>query len=80
LAADGRLYHTPDLTAGLNFNWRVLGENVGYGGSVASVCDAFLKSATHRANVLDRRFTLVGVGVALDGQGRTFVVEQFAAV
>jgi uncharacterized protein YkwD len=80
LAAIGGLEHTPDLGAGLSFHWRVLGENVGYGADVANVCDAFLNSPSHRANVLDPRFTLIGVGVAVDGQGRTFVVQQFAAL
>ncbi len=80
LAGLGSLKHTPDLAAGLNIRWKVLGENVGYGATVSNVCDAFLKSASHRANVLDRRFSLIGVGVAVDARGRTFVVQQFAAV
>jgi len=80
LAAIGTLVHTPDLSVGLNFRWRVLGENIGFGSTVSNVCDAFLKSPTHRGNVVDPRFTVIGVGVAVDGQGRTFVVEQFAAI
>ncbi|MCU1345980.1 MAG: Allergen V5/Tpx family protein [Acidimicrobiia bacterium] len=80
LASVGQLSHTADLAAGLTMHWRVLGENVGYGGNVATVCDAFLKSPSHRANVLDGRFNIVGVGVAVDGRGRTFVVQEFAAI
>jgi uncharacterized protein YkwD len=80
LATIGTLVHTPDLSVGLNFRWRVLGENIGYAGDVSKVCDAFLKSPTHRANVVEPRFTVIGVGVAVDGHGRTFVVQQFAAV
>jgi uncharacterized protein YkwD len=80
LAAIGDVQHTPKLGAGLTIAWRVLGENVGLGSSVDIICDAFLKSPPHRANIVDPRFTLVGIGVAVDQQGRSFVVQQFAAL
>ncbi len=44
-------------------------ENVGMGGHALQVHEAFMRSAPHRANVLDARFTQVGIGtVAADGR------------
>ena len=61
------LYHTPSS----KLRWRVtrwnhLGENVGAGQTVLSLHQAFMNSPSHRANVLDRDFKHVGVGVHQD--------------
>lgn len=74
MAAENRLYHS-NLASGMS-GWRLLAENVGYGGSIAGVHDAFMKSAGHKANILDRRVTHAGTGVAR-GNGRTWVVHVF---
>ena len=76
LAARNTLEHS-DLSAGMDDGWRRLAENVGVGGSIEEVQRQFMGSDVHRANVLDRRLTHLGVGVA-QGQGRTFVVLVFA--
>jgi uncharacterized protein YkwD len=69
MAATGVLEHTGGGskldTTGLG-NWCAIGENVGYGSSLARVHDAFLASSTHRANILGR-YDRVGVGVAKKG-------------
>jgi uncharacterized protein YkwD len=44
-------------------NWRLLGENVGFGSTVASLHRAFMASAAHRANIRRSQFRNVGVGV-----------------
>jgi uncharacterized protein YkwD len=36
-------------------------------------------SAEHRANILDRRFTMIGVGFARSAGGRTYYVEDFGS-
>ena len=60
------LYHTPDSTLAWRVtNWTRLGENVGYGGDVGSLHQAFMNSPAHRDNVLGR-YRHVGVGVHKD--------------
>jgi uncharacterized protein YkwD len=61
----------------------VLGENIGWGsGSLAtprSMVRAWMHSAPHRANILDGRFRMIGVGVALGspagGGGATYSTD-----
>ena len=48
-------------------NWIRLGENVGFGSSVASLQTAFMNSPGHRQNILDPSFTYVGVSVRAAG-------------
>ena len=61
MASSGSLRHNPRLKSQIA-NWRVIGENVGRGGSMSSLVQAFWNSAEHRANILDRRFSQVGIG------------------
>ncbi len=66
----GYLYHTSDsyLRYELrNYTWSVAGENVGRGGSMKAIFDAFMASQTHRDNILYRGFRSVGVGVVWNG-------------
>lgn len=71
------LYHTNNLGSKVQ-NWTSLGENVGVGGGVASLHRAFMQSPGHRANILDGRFSKVGVGVVKDG-ARIWVTIIFKA-
>lgn len=75
LAARCTLQHS-NLASGIGYSWRALGENVGYGGSISQVHDAYMNSPGHRANILDRRWNYMGTGVA-NGCGRTFTVQVF---
>lgn len=75
LARDGRLSHS-DLASGISSRWCALGENVGYGGSVAAVQDAYMRSSGHRANVLNRRWNAIGTGFA-KRDGRVYTVQVF---
>jgi uncharacterized protein YkwD len=77
MAAKNKLYHNPYLADWLkNLSWRILGENVGVGGTVYSLNNAFMASPSHRANNLDRRFRSVGVGIVVSG-GRMWVTVIF---
>lgn len=69
MANAGRIFHTTSLGSRLSFlSWNVAGENVGAGGSMRGLFDAFMKSAAHRANILGRSYRRVGIGVyAHDG-------------
>ncbi len=77
LVQKGSLEHSklPDGIAG---DWRKIGENVGYGGSIEIVHDAYMNSPGHRANILDPAFNFVGTGVAEDpDSGRVYTVQVF---
>ena len=68
MARTNRLYHTPSSTLSSRVTkWRILGENVGVGGSVTSLHQAFMHSPAHRDNVLFGQYRHVGVGVKMDG-------------
>lgn len=46
--------------------WELLGENVGRGGNVDSLHQAFMESEGHRRIVVSKEFRYVGVGIARD--------------
>ena len=75
LASEGRMYHS-NLRDGINVKWCSLGENVGYGPSVASIERAYMKSPGHRANILNTKWNGVGVGYATRGS-RVYTVHVF---
>jgi uncharacterized protein YkwD len=60
-----------------------LGENIAWGSAgvatPARIVSAWMRSAGHRANILDRRFREIGIGIALGaptgGAGATYVNE-----
>ena len=75
LARENRLYHS-NLPDGIGTRWCSLGENIGYGASVAAVEDGYMNSPTHRANIASRTWNGVGVGHATNGN-RVFTVQVF---
>ncbi len=73
------LYHTPsNLMRRRVTNWTWLGENVGVGGTVASLHTAFMNSPDHKDNILFRKFRHVGVGTK-EANGRLWVTVIFEA-
>ncbi|MEO6317297.1 MAG: CAP domain-containing protein [Acidimicrobiales bacterium] len=82
MAITGRLEHS-DLAANLpGVNWKALGENVAWSSptsnTLLTIHNSFVSSPSHKKNLLDSRFTHMGVGVATDGSGRVWVAEVFA--
>ncbi len=72
---DGRTFDQRIRAAG--FEGGRIGENVGAGFTTPSaVVDAWMHSPAHRANILDCRFTYLGVGYALNGG---YWVQNFGA-
>jgi uncharacterized protein YkwD len=71
------LYHTPNdkLTHRVT-NWTVLGENVGVGGTVDSLQDAFIHSPEHKANIVFPQFKYMGIG-SIERNGRLWVTVIF---
>ncbi len=68
------------LADGAPPGWFKLGENVGKGGSIGQVHEAYLRSPSHRANILDGSFTQVGTGAVwgnCDGYRTVFTVQEF---
>lgn len=76
MASAGKIYHNPNLASDVK-GWQSVGENVGMGGDVASIHQAFMNSSGHRANILDRDFTEVGMGTATDASGKLYVAQVF---
>jgi uncharacterized protein YkwD len=76
MAASRVLAHNPALTSQVDC-WRRIGENVGTSMDDLSVLTAFMDSAPHRANILDPRFTQVGIGARRSPDGRLWVVHVF---
>ncbi len=58
------LFHNPDLGGSVS-HWSALAENVGYGPDVAAIHTAFMNSPGHRTNILNAKYTEVGVGVVV---------------
>ncbi len=76
MAARGGLFHST-LSWGVPGGWSALGENVGVGPSADAVYDAWLRSGPHYANIANGRFSRMGIGVAVDGYGRVWAVQEF---
>jgi len=63
LAATNDLEHNGALRSEVS-NWTNLGENVGMAADISSVQRAFMNSPEHRANILNSKYTEMGVGSA----------------
>ncbi len=83
MIAAGTISHDPNLAAAIasvSSNWRKGGENVGMGGTVDSLFDAFVASPGHYANLVDPQYTRVGVCVGRDANGKLFTTHRFIAI
>lgn len=71
MATQNKLSHRPNLAgmveARLTTQWAALGENVGVGGNVQALHDAFVASPAHYQNMVNGTYTTVGIGVELRG-------------
>lgn len=73
---DGRKFSTVLTDNGIRFNGA--GENIAWGQkSPEQVMDAWMNSEGHRANILNARFTKIGVGHYQDAAGRNYWVQLF---
>ncbi len=75
MANTGVLAHSA-LAEGAPGEWIRLGENVGRGGDVNGIHNAFVASASHLKNLVDPGFRYVGIGV-VSINGGIFVSEVF---
>ncbi|MGH8912737.1 MAG: S-layer homology domain-containing protein [Acidimicrobiia bacterium] len=75
MAEEGRIFHNQNL-GDITDGWYLLGENVGKGGNIDSLHDAFMNSPSHRDNLLNPVYDAVGVGVVW-AEGVPYVAEVF---
>ncbi len=88
VAKIGRLDHTVaggkyptlrDRVDAVDYEWQALGENLAFGQrNAAQATGTWMKSAGHRANILNRRFTEIGTAHLVDRRGRPYYVQVFA--
>jgi Cysteine-rich secretory protein family len=78
MAAAGSIFHSSsgELQAAAGGGWSKLGENVGRGGSVSSLHNAFVGSPAHNANMLGD-YNYVGIGTTTDSSGVLYVTVVF---
>lgn len=70
-----KIYHSNFTPAG-GTGWSAMAENVGRGGTVDSLHQAFMDSSGHRQNILGD-FNYVGVGTGYAPDGRLYVTVVF---
>jgi len=77
-ANDQNICHSTsaELRAAAGTGWDKVGENVGRGGSVDSLHEAFMDSAGHRANILGD-YNYVGIGTGTNSEGILYVTVVF---
>jgi len=76
MAVNCTLGHSRNYATANPYRWRGLAENVGRGTSLTSMHNAFMNSASHKANILNPNFNYTGTGVA-KGCGYYWVVHEF---
>jgi uncharacterized protein YkwD len=63
--------------AGISYTYA--GENLAINSNVTAAETAFMNSSGHRANILNKNYTDVGVGVRYNNNGSAYVVQEFIA-
>lgn len=81
MASEGRLYHNTSELRSEEFARRnnyptMVGENVGEGPSVQWLHDAFMNSPSHRSNIIESRYTAMGIGVTVK-DGTIWVTQDY---
>ena len=76
MIAEDNLYHS-NLSIGVSGGWSGIAENIAYnGGGVSAAQTALQNSSGHRTNLLGN-YGEVGLGIAVDSGGTTWVTEVF---
>jgi len=78
MAARNSLSHNPSYSTQVTTSWYRIGENVGYGGTEATLFQAFVNSPGHRANLLRPEYNRVGIGQVV-ANGRVWTTHIFIA-
>ena len=75
----GHIFHSQNLADGISANWEKLGENVGVGGTVDALFNAFVASPKHYENLVDPAYRFIGIGVVWDGTNM-YTAHRFMGV
>ena len=72
-------YGSPfDMMKKFNISYRAAGENIAKGQKTpAEVVKAWMNSQGHRENILNSKYTEIGVGVAKDSKGTLYWTQMF---
>lgn len=72
-------YGSPfDMMRAFNIRYSAAGENIAKGQrSAQEVVNAWMRSSGHRANILNKSFTEIGVGYAIDSRGIRYWTQMF---
>ena len=79
MAAANSLSHHPALASAPG-NWTKAGENVGVGGDLDALFDAFVASPHHYENLVDPAFNTIGIGVTVTASGTMYTTHDFEAL
>lgn len=83
MAKQGKMEHTldeegpGDRARKVGYKFQRLGENIAYGMTPTEAVAAWMKSEGHRANILEKRYTEIGIGIAKDKEGRLYHTQVF---
>ena len=78
MASEKRMFHQDLRIVLRKCKAKTVGENVAYGfDSPKANVRAWMNSPGHRKNILNRKYTRLGIGVAKDGDGRSYTVQVF---
>lgn len=66
-----------DRLAAAGYEWQAWAENLAFGRDPSDAVGSWMASPPHRANILNATYTETGVGIAIDGAGRAYVVQLF---
>ena len=77
---DGRTVIDRAMRAGVR-GWRRIGENLFYCEPTDEIShfavEGWMRSPSHRDNILDRKWTATGIGIFRSRDGRSFITEIF---
>ncbi|QKD80448.1 CAP domain-containing protein [Actinomyces marmotae] len=86
MAAEGNLYHRPNLRNAFPSGWTWVAENIAMNGKGLSgvelgnaLFQQWVDSPGHYQNMVDRNATAIGIGIAESADGSIYATQNFAA-
>ena len=81
MASGGRFDHNPKYATDkrIDQNWWGASENIAYAGSVNGLYDTWVNSRFHYLNMVEKRYNVVGIGIARSRYGTVYGTVAFYA-
>ncbi len=82
MLSQGRLYHNPTYSDQYPSGWSAAAENIAQNywnpgaDAAAALMDQWMNSSGHKANILNPRFTHIGVGLAVSESGDLYACQN----